>query len=143
MQREYGVPFIQVPNTVSERAFSFNSFLEIEFGSGDYGLKLINLHGIKQVYHNFSTPQLVEEIVRRREGELAHLGPVVINKVEFESAADIGVYLVREPSSENDIHWSDVVSPVEIEDYHRIFDSLKDFLKNQSVYIQDCCKLVV
>ena len=135
---KYGMPFIQVPNTVSERAFSFNSFLEIEFGSGDYGLDLINLDGIKQVSHNLSTPRLVEEIVRRREGVLAHLGPVVINKVEFESAADIGVYLVREPSSENDIHWSDVVSPVEIEDYHRIFDSLKGLLKDQSVYIQDC-----
>ncbi|RKZ11604.1 hypothetical protein DRQ53_15810, partial [bacterium] len=94
--------------------------------------------GIKQVSHNLATPQLVEEIIRRREGVMAHLGPIVINKVEFESAADIGVYLVREPSSENDIHWSDVVSPVEIEGYHRIFDSLKDFLKDQSVYIQDC-----
>jgi len=135
---KYGVAFIQVPNTVSERAFSFNSFLEIEFGSGDYGLELIDLHGIKQVSHNLATPQLVEEIIRRNEGVMAHLGPVVINKVEFESAADIGVYLVREPSSENDIHWSDVVSPVEIEGYHRIFDSLKDFLKDQSVYIQDC-----
>ncbi|MCP4046770.1 MAG: phosphoenolpyruvate carboxykinase (ATP), partial [Gammaproteobacteria bacterium] len=135
---KYGIPFIQVPNTVSERAFSFNSFLEIEFGRGDYGLDLINLHGIKQISHNLATPRLVEEIIRRREGVMAHLGPIVINKVEFESAADIGVYLVREPSSENDIHWSDVVSPVEIESYHHIFDSLKDFLKDQSVYIQDC-----
>ncbi len=135
---KYGIPFIQVPNTVSERAFSFNSFLEIEFGRGDYGLDLINLHGIKQINHNLATPRLVEEIIRRREGVMAHLGPIVINKVEFESAADIGVYLVREPSSENDIHWSDVVSPVEIESYHHIFDSLRDFLKDQSVYIQDC-----
>jgi len=135
---KYGVPFIQVPNTVSERAFSFNSFLEIEFGSGDYGLELINLHGIKQVFHNFSTPQLVEEIIRRHEGELAHLGPVVINNVEFQSANDIGVYLVKEPSSENDINWGDAVSPVEMESYHHIFDNLKDYLKDQSVYIQDC-----
>ena len=135
---KYGIPFIQVPNTVSERAFSFNSFLEIEFGGGDYGLELIDLHGIRQVSHTLATPQLVEEIIRRDEGVMAHLGPIVINKVEFESAADIGVYLVREPSSENDIHWSDVVSPIEIEGYHRIFDNLKDFLKGQSVYIQDC-----
>lgn len=135
---KYGVPFIQVPNTVSERAFSFNSFLEIDFNRGDYGLELIDLQTIKKVSHNFSTPQLVEEIIRRREGVLAHLGPVVINEVEFQSADDIGVYLVREPSSENDINWSDVVSPVEMESYHRIFDSLKDYLKDQSVYIQDC-----
>ena len=53
---KYGMPFIQVPNTVSERAFSFNSFLEIEFGSGDYGLDLINLHGIKQVSTTYRHP---------------------------------------------------------------------------------------
>jgi phosphoenolpyruvate carboxykinase (ATP) len=135
---KYDIPFIQVPNTVSERAFSFNSFLEIDFGRGDYGLELIDLNRIKQVSHNLSTPRLVEEIIRRREGVMAHLGPVVINKVEFESAADIGLYLVKEPSSENDIHWSDVVSPVEMESYQRIFKNLKDFLKGQSVYIQDC-----
>ncbi|MBT8075386.1 MAG: phosphoenolpyruvate carboxykinase (ATP), partial [Gammaproteobacteria bacterium] len=117
---KYDIPFIQVPNTVSERAFSFNSFLEIDFGRGDYGLELIDLNRIKQVSHNLSTPRLVEEIIRRREGVMAHLGPVVINKVEFESAADIGLYLVKEPSSENDIHWSDVVSPVEMESYQRI-----------------------
>lgn len=135
---KYGMPFIKVPDTISERAFSFNSFLEIDFGRGDFGLELIDLHGIKQVSHNLSTPRLVEDIIRRREGVMAHLGPVVINKVEFESAADIGLHLVKEPSSENDIHWSDVVSPVEIETYQRIFDSLKGFLKDQSVYIQDC-----
>jgi phosphoenolpyruvate carboxykinase (ATP) len=135
---KYGVPFIPVPNTVSERAFSFNSFLEIEFGSGDYGLELINLHGIKQVSHNLSTPQLVEEVIRRREGVMAHLGPVVINDVEFQSANEIGVYLVREPSSENDINWSEAVSPIEMESYDRIFDRLRDYLKDQSVYIQDC-----
>ncbi|HXK55170.1 MAG TPA: phosphoenolpyruvate carboxykinase (ATP) [Gammaproteobacteria bacterium] len=135
---KYGVRFIQVPNTVSERTFSFNAFLDINFDRGDYGLELIDLHGIKQVSHNLSTPQLVEEIIRRREGVLAHLGPVVINEFEFQSADDVRVYLVREPSSENDIHWSDVVSPVEMESYHRIFDSLKNFLEDQSVYIQDC-----
>ena len=101
---KYGVPFIQVPNTVSERTFSFNSFLEINFDSGDYGLELIDLHRIPKVSHNLSTPQLVEEIIRRREGVLAHLGPVVINEVEFQSADDVRVYLVREPSSENDIN---------------------------------------
>ena len=135
---KYGVPFIQVPNTVSERTFSFNSFLEINFDSGDYGLELIDFHRIPKVSHNLSTPQLVEEIIRRREGVLAHLGPVVINEVEFQSADDVRVYLVREPSSENDINWSTVVSPVEMESYHRIFDGLKNFLREQSVYIQDC-----
>ena len=135
---KYGVPFIPVPNTVSERAFSFNSFLEIEFGSGDFGLELIDLNDIKQVSHNLSTPQLVEEVIRRQEGVMAHLGPVVINKVEFQSANEIDVFLVKEPSSENDIHWSDVVSPIEMDRYHHIFGSLKDFLKDQSVYIQDC-----
>jgi len=135
---KHGVPFIQVPNTVSERAFSFNSFLEIDFDKGDYGLRLIDLHAIKQVSHNLSTPQLVEEVIRRQEGVLAHLGPVVINREEFQSANEIMVYIVKEPSSESEINWNDEIAPFEMERYQRLFESLKDFLQDQSVYIQDC-----
>ncbi|MCP5008278.1 MAG: phosphoenolpyruvate carboxykinase (ATP) [Planctomycetes bacterium] len=135
---KYGVPFIQVPNTIIERAFSFNSFLEIDFDSGDYGLELIDLHQIKQISHNLSTPQLVEEAIRRQEGVLAHLGPLVINKEKHQSADDTKVYIVKEPSSENEISWSEDIFPFDMEAYHTLFSKLKDFLHNQSVYIQDC-----
>ncbi len=135
---KYGVPFIQVPNTIIERAFSFNSFLDIDFDSGDYGLELIDLHQIKQISHNLSTPQLVEEAIRRKEGVLAHLGPLVINKEEHQSADDTKVYIVKEPSSENEISWSEDIFPFDMEAYHTHFSKLKDFLQNQSVYIQDC-----
>lgn len=135
---KYGVPFIKVPNTVSERAFSFNSFLEIEFDSGDHGLELIDLHGIKRIAHNLSSPQLVEEVVKRKEGVLAHLGPVVINREEFQSANEIMVYIVEEPSSENEINWNDEIVPFEMERYQRLFEDLKEYLGDQSVYIQDC-----
>lgn len=135
---KHGVPFIQVPNTVSNRAFSFNSFLEIDFQSGDYGLELIDLHRIRQVSHNLSTPQLVEEVIRRQEGILAHLGPVVISSEDFQSANDIGVYLVKEPSSESEINWGDDILPFDVDSYHDVFARLKDYLNDQSVYIQDC-----
>ena len=135
---KHGVPFIQVPNTISERAFSFNSFLEIDFDSGVYGLELINLHQIKQVFHNLSTLQLMEEAIRRQEGVLAHLGPLVINAAKHQSADDTRIYIVKEPSSENEIMWSDDISPFAMADYHLLFSKMKDFLQDQSVYIQDC-----
>ena len=135
---KYGVPFIQVPNTVSERAFSFNSFLQIDFDRGNYGLELIDLQTIRKVSHNLSTPQLVEEVIKGEEGVLAHLGPVVINREEFQSANEIMVYIVKEPSSENEINWNDEIAPFEMERYQRLFESVKAFLKDQSVYIQDC-----
>lgn len=135
---KYGVPFIQVPNTVTERAFSFNAFLEIDFDRGDYGLELIDLHGIKQVAHNLHTPQLVEEIIRRQEGVLAHLGPVVINREQFQSANEILVYIVKEPSSEDEINWNDEIIPIEMARYQRLFENVKEFLRDKSVYIQDC-----
>jgi len=135
---KYGVPFIQVPNTVSERSFSFNSFLEIDFNRGDYGLELIDLHNIKEVAHNLRTPQLVEEIIKRQEGVLAHLGPVVINREQFQSANEILVYIVKEPSSESEINWNDEILPIEMANYQRLFENVKEFLRDKSVYIQDC-----
>jgi phosphoenolpyruvate carboxykinase (ATP) len=47
-----------------------------------YGLEK---HGIKNagfVYWNLSTPLLYEEVIRRREGRMAHLGPLVVRTGE-------------------------------------------------------------
>ncbi len=51
--------------------------MESQLGS-PYGLEN---HGIKNtgfVYWNLSTPLLYEEVIRRREGRMAHLGPLVV-----------------------------------------------------------------
>ena len=135
---KYGIPFIQVPNTLSERAFSFNRFLEVDFNRGGYGLELINFNRIKKVFHNLSTPQLVEASIRKRECVLAHLGPLVINAKKLQPASHTKIYIVKEPSSEEEIRWCDDIRPYEMHRYRALIGEVKSYLEDKSVYIQDC-----
>ncbi len=43
-----------------------------------YGLENHDIQNINAVYWNLSTPMLYEEAIRRREGRVAHLGPLVV-----------------------------------------------------------------
>ena len=43
-----------------------------------YGLENHGIQNVNMVYWNLSTSLLCEEAIRRREGRLAHLGPLVV-----------------------------------------------------------------
>jgi len=49
-----------------------------DFFASHYGLEHHGITNVNFVYWNLSTPLLYEEIIRRREGRLAHLGPLVV-----------------------------------------------------------------
>ncbi len=41
-------------------------------------LEELRIKIIREVFYNFGTPALYEQAIRRREGLLAHLGPLVV-----------------------------------------------------------------
>ncbi|MCJ7752639.1 MAG: phosphoenolpyruvate carboxykinase (ATP), partial [Armatimonadetes bacterium] len=52
-----------------------------------------------RVYWTLNTPALYERIVRRREGLVAHLGPVVVRTGDHTGRSPNDKLIVREPSS--------------------------------------------
>ncbi|HFE66211.1 MAG TPA: phosphoenolpyruvate carboxykinase (ATP), partial [Chloroflexi bacterium] len=44
-----------------------------------YGLDNLGINNAGTVYWNLPTPMLYEQALRRREGALAHLGPLVVD----------------------------------------------------------------
>ena len=43
-----------------------------------HSLDQVGLHNVASVYWNPSTPHLYEEVVKRNEGWISHLGPIVV-----------------------------------------------------------------
>jgi len=41
-------------------------------------LSAIGIKNTREVFYNYGTPALYEQVVRRREGLIAHLGPLVV-----------------------------------------------------------------
>ncbi len=99
----------------------------------DYGIK-----NLGDVYHNLPTPALYEQAVRRREGLIAHLGPIVARTGHHTGRSPDDKFIVKEESSQEKIWWSKGNKPFEVGRFDYLFNRLAAYLQGKDVYIQDC-----
>jgi len=101
----------------------------------------LDFHGIKNTnveYWNLSTPALYEEAMRRREGIVAHLGPLVVRTGHHTGRSPNDKYLVKEPSSEGHIWWGKVNRPFEAGKFENLLNRAISYLQGKDVFVQDC-----
>jgi len=103
--------------------------------------KDLQKHGIRNVeavHWNLPTPMLYEEAVRRREGSLTHLGPLVVSTGHYTGRSPKDRFVVREPSSESKIWWGEQNRPFDPERYEQLKARLLAYLQCRELYVQDC-----
>ncbi|HEX3724449.1 MAG TPA: phosphoenolpyruvate carboxykinase (ATP) [Nitrolancea sp.] len=96
--------------------------------------------GIRQpgaVYWTLPTSALYEQVVRRQEGEIAHLGPLVVSTGRFTGRTPKDKFIVSEPSSEDRIWW-DGNKPFSPEKFDALQARVSDYLNGRDVFVQDC-----
>lgn len=93
---------------------------------------------LASLYWNASTPMLYEEIVRRREGNVSHLGPVVVRTGHHMGRSPDDRFIVKEETSLNKIWWGPVNKGIEEHLFTNLFYRLQAYLQNKDVFIQDC-----
>lgn len=97
-------------------------------------------HGIRNpgtVYWNLPTPMLYEQIVRRREGVVTHLGPIVVNTGDHTGRSPKDKFIVKEPTSENDIWWGEVNRSMTQIQFDRILRRMLAYIQNRDIFIFD------
>ncbi len=100
----------------------------------------LSMHGITpeaEVYWDLATPVLVEHTLRRKEGILAHRGPLVVDTVPYTGRSPKDKFIVREETTEADIWWGDVNHPVEPEVYDALYNRVTEHLGQKDLYVQD------
>ena len=101
------------------------------------GLEAHGIINVNDVYWNLPTATLYEEIIRRREGILSHLGPIVVRTGHHTGRSPNDKFLVKEPSSETHIWWGDVNRPFPPAKFDELHRRLAAFLQLKDVYVQD------
>lgn len=96
------------------------------------------IHNVNTVYWNLSTPLLYEEAIRRREGRLAHLGPLVVRTGQHTGRAPQDKFIVRESSSADQVWWGKVNQPMEPADFETLRRRLLAYLQGRDLFVQDC-----
>ncbi|MGE0682610.1 MAG: phosphoenolpyruvate carboxykinase (ATP) [Candidatus Binatia bacterium] len=112
--------------------------MEQQGSPGTHSLEAHGIRNVNTVWWNLSTPALYEHVIQRREGLLAHLGPLVVRTGQYTGRSPNDKYLVREPSSQDKIWWGKVNQHFDAERYGALRARLSAYLQGKDLYIQDC-----
>lgn len=103
-----------------------------------YGLDNHDIENTGTTYWNLTTPLLVEEAIRRREGRLAHLGPMAVRTGQHTGRSPKDKVVVRDDTTEDLIWWGEVnkaITPTQFEGLRR---RMLAYLQGRDLFVQDC-----
>ncbi|MBU2488437.1 MAG: phosphoenolpyruvate carboxykinase (ATP) [Proteobacteria bacterium] len=98
----------------------------------------LGLKNLGQVNWNLTTPGLYEEAVRRREGIISHLGPMVVRTGHHTGRLPKDKFFVREPSSQDKLWWGEVNKEMSEEKFNILFHRMLAYVQGKDLFIQDC-----
>ena len=104
----------------------------------EYGLDYLGIHKLGDIYWNLSTPALYEHSVRRFEGQISHLGPLVVSMGQHTGRAARDKYIVDEPQTTNEIWWSESNVKYPVEKFNALLKRMTAYLRGKTVFVQDC-----
>ena len=97
-------------------------------------------HGITNpgtVYWNLTGPMLYEQVVRRREGAIVHLGPLVVQTGDHTGRSPNDKFIVREPTSEQDIWWGVVNRSMTQSQFDQLYRKMRAYIQNRDIFVFD------
>jgi phosphoenolpyruvate carboxykinase (ATP) len=106
--------------------------------SREESLRDLGLDNLGHVYWDLPTSALYEEAIRRYEAALSHLGPLVVRTGQYTGRLPQDKFLVREPSSENNICWGKINRPLDAAKFDALKYRLCAYLQGKDIFIQNC-----
>jgi phosphoenolpyruvate carboxykinase (ATP) len=103
----------------------------------DFGLDNLGLSNLRKVYWNLPTEALYEEIVFRGEANISQMGPIIVNTGKHTARAANDKFIVREPTSEENVWWGQYNRPFAAEKFDELFARLQGYLQGRDIFIQD------
>ncbi len=102
------------------------------------GLEAHGISNVKTAYWNLTTPGLYEEAIKRNEGIMSHLGPLVVRTGQFTGRSPNDKFVVKEPTSDDFIWWGKVNRPFKPDRFDELHRRMASYLQGKDVFIQDC-----
>jgi len=101
-------------------------------------LSYLKLTNIGRVYRNLPTPGLYEQLIRRREGLIAHLGPVVTRTGQYTGRSPEDRFIVRESQTEGQVWWGPHNREFDEASFTKLRGHLAAYLQGKDLFVQDC-----
>ncbi|WP_163971519.1 phosphoenolpyruvate carboxykinase (ATP) [Oceanobacillus halotolerans] len=89
----------------------------------------------ENVHKNLSVPQLVEEILARKEGVLTATGSVRATTGKYTGRSPKDKFIVKDEVCEDDINWGSVNQPIDEGTFNNLYEKVIDYLtKKDDLY---------
>jgi phosphoenolpyruvate carboxykinase (ATP) len=102
------------------------------------GLDTVGLKNLKSEYWNLPTPALYEEALKRNEGIVSHLGPLVVRTGQFTGRSPNDKFVVEEKTNKDKIWWGKVNKPYSEDKFEELERRMSSYLQGKDVFVQDC-----
>jgi phosphoenolpyruvate carboxykinase (ATP) len=102
-----------------------------------YGLENHGLRNLNMEYWTLPTPALVERIVSRREGMLAHEGAVVVRTGIHTGRSANDKYIVEEGDAVEKVHWGKTNRSISTHHFDRLLTGMMAYFQGRDVFVQD------
>ena len=106
--------------------------LASKFDLDQHGLRNLNM-----AYWNLTTAALVERIVARREGILAHEGSIAVRTGSHTGRSPNDKFLVCCQEDSENIWWGKVNKPLDAQLFDRLYLKLRSYFQGRDVFVQD------
>src|SRR6185503_8919739 len=100
----------------------------------------LEAHGIVRagrIHWNLGPAALYEEALRRQEGVLAAEGPLVCHTGQHTGRSPNDKFVVREASSERNVHWGAVNRPIEEASFDILHRDMLAYLQDKDLFVLD------
>lgn len=112
--------------------------MQVKRIKSNYGLENHGLTNYRKVHWNHNTPMLYEEIIRREEGYLAHLGPIIVRTGAHTGRAAKDKFIVEEPDTKDLVWWGKVNVPFTDARFENLYRRIQAYLQSRDLFVQDC-----
>jgi phosphoenolpyruvate carboxykinase (ATP) len=111
---------------------------EPAMGPRKHGLEALGIDRGAETHWNLPTPVLYEHAVRRGEGLVAHLGPLVVDTGSHTGRSPNDKFFVDEPSSRDNLWWGPFNKPISEAHFDHAWDRMRSYLADKELFVQDC-----
>ncbi len=103
----------------------------------NFGLENHGLQNLNMAYWTMPTPALIERIVSRREGVLAHEGAVIVRTGIHTGRSANDKFIVSDETTADTVHWGKINRPYDVACFDRLHVRMSAYLQGRDVFIQD------
>ena len=102
------------------------------YKASDLGLKSLGLSDNISISRNLSYEDLVEDIIKNGEGNIASSGAAMIDSGEYTGRSPKDKYIVEEGSSSEKIWWGEVNQKLSEEVFDYLYSKVIDYYNNSN-----------